>query len=132
MKKFFFLLLTSAFLFSCETDEGKLPEIEFETGSGYISTDTTLLPNTTFNIAIHASKTESKDVLKKFNISRSIQQGPAESIYSQNLSGSHGDHFHYIYTSTTSGTSGQSTVYTFTITNRDGLVNQLNLKILVQ
>ncbi|HMW38889.1 MAG: hypothetical protein K1X68_13915 [Saprospiraceae bacterium] len=132
MKYFFILLLTTAFLSSCETDEGKLPEIEFETGNGYVSTDTTLLPNTSFSIGIHASKTESKDVLKKFNISRSIQQGPLESIYSQNLSGSDGDHFHYVYTATTSGTSGQSTVYTFTITNRDGLINQLNLKILVQ
>lgn len=120
-----------ALLSSCEKDEGKLPNIAFKTGAGYVFADALLPKSTAITIGIDASKSESKDVLKKFNISRSVNGEAATTVYDQNLSGSDGDNFSYDYTTTLDTVVGQTNLYTFTVTNRDGLVNQVSLTVTV-
>ncbi|MFH6985458.1 hypothetical protein [Marinoscillum luteum] len=120
------------FLCACEKDEGILPEISFKTATNYVSTDATLPAGTDVVIGITASKTEDKDVLKKFNISKSVDGGTASTVYTQDLSGSDGDNFEYDYSAKVEGLSGQTSTFTFTVTNRDGLVNQVALTLTVE
>jgi VCBS repeat-containing protein len=126
------LLSVIALISSCEKDEGKLPNISFKTGGSYISTDATLAGGSVITIGINSSKAEDKDVLKKFNISQSVNGAAATSAFSKDLSGSEGDNYSYDYTATLGTTSGQTTKYTFTVTNRDGLTNQVSLTVTVQ
>ena len=115
---------------SCEKDEGKLPNIDFKTGTGFVSTDTIVDAGATITIGIEASKSEKKDPLKKFNISLSIDGGADATVYSEDLSGDDGDNYEYDFTTTVGNSVGQLNTYTFTITNRDGLVNQLSLTVM--
>ncbi|MCB0518340.1 MAG: hypothetical protein H6577_06175 [Lewinellaceae bacterium] len=117
---------------SCEKDEGKLPDISFKTGGSYVSADTTLPIGSTVTMGIDAAKTEDKDVLKRFNISKSINGGTAESVFDKDLSGSEGDNYSYDFTTTLDSVANQVNRYTFTVTNRDGLTNQVSLSITLQ
>lgn len=135
MKKslLFALPLAAALFFSsCEKDEGKLPAISFKTGATYTSSDAVLAGGTAFTIGINASKTEDKDVLKKINVSKSVNGATASTVFSKDLSGSEGDNYTYDYSSTLDTNKGQTNKYTFTITNRDGLTNQAALTITVK
>ena len=127
------LFLLGAVLFaSCEKDEGKLPDISFKTGGAYTSADATLPGGTDVTIGIEAAKTEEKDVLVKFNISRSIDGGTPATVFDKSLTGSEGDQYDYDFTTTLDNVSGQTNEYTFTVTNRDGLINQVSLTLTVQ
>lgn len=139
MKKLLYsaLLLTlfSATLCACkkdkeEEDEGLLPQISFKTGSGYTSQDATMDQNTAFKIGINATKSEDKDVLTKFTITRSVDGGTASTVYNEDLSGGNGDSYSYDYTGTTMQKSGNEK-YTFTVVNRDGLVNSVTLVLTI-
>lgn len=114
-----------------EGDEGKLPNISFQAGNGNIISDATIAKATPFNTAIVASKSEDKDVLKKFIITRKYDSGNDSTIYMKDLSDNEGDNFSYQYTGTTRNFTG-SEMYTFTIVNRDGLINKISLKLTVQ
>ncbi len=131
MVKTLTVLFLVLFIASCEKDEGKLPDIKFKTGSTYTSADAKLDPKTKFTIGIIASKTEDKDVLKKINISKSINGGAATTVFDKDLGGSEGDVFNYDYTADLEDVSMQTNRYTFTVTNRDGLVNQVALTITI-
>lgn len=132
MKKFilyfpvFFILL--AFV-SCEKDAGKLPIIAFITGSGYISSDVSLTKGSTIVIGIKASKAEDKDVLKKFNLSKSVNGAAAVTMVDKTLSGTEADSFTFEQTEKLDTVVGVTNKYTFTVTNRDGLVNQVSLSV---
>ena len=136
MKINHFLSIAMAFLFmaglaSCEKDEGKLPAIEFKTGSTYTSTDVTAGVNETLTVGIHAEKTEDKDVLKTFNVSVSVDGATAETLLNRTLTSAEEDVFETdlpINTGTETGTQ----VYTFTVTNRDGLIDQVSLTVTVE
>lgn len=128
------LLTLGAFSFtSCDKDEdeGLLPKIEFKTTQGYTSSDATVAKNTAVKIGINAEKTEDKDVLKKFTITRSRNSGPESTIYTENLTGVDGDKFSYDYNITTEDAASVDK-YTFTVVNRDGLINKVNLTLTVQ
>ncbi|NVK04319.1 MAG: hypothetical protein HWD92_05825 [Flavobacteriia bacterium] len=134
MKRIYFTLATIAGLFtlsSCEFDEGILPDIEFKTGSGYLYEDTTLESGASFKTGIRAEKTENRDVLKKFNISTSVNGGATTSIYNRDLNDSEEDYFSYDYNGTVQADSGDVVLYIFTVSNRDGLVNQVDFEITV-
>lgn len=126
------LLSVIFFISSCEKDEGKLPDISFKTGGSYVSADASVTGGTAITIGINAAKTEDKDVLKKFNISRSTNGAAATSVFDKTLSGSEGDNYSYDYTTTLDNVVGQTDKYTFTVTNRDGLVNQVSLTITIK
>jgi hypothetical protein len=135
MKNFIKSLLfisTIALFFSCNKDEGKLPNINFKSGATYTSTDKSINKGTSITIGIDASKAEDKDVLKKFNVSKSINGGTATTVFDKDLSGTEGDNYSYDYTTTVDTTVGQKSKYTFTVTNRDGLVNQVSLTVTAQ
>ena len=117
---------------SCEKDEGKLPDIRLKTGGNYISSDVTLPAGSAITIGIDAAKTEDKDVLKKFNISKAINGGAPASVFSKDLSGSEGDKYSTDYTAILENTPGQVDQFIFTVTNRDGLTNQVAVKITIQ
>ncbi len=113
---------------SCEKDEGILPAISFKTGAGYTSANANIARSTIFKVGIDAAKTEKKDVLKTFNISRQYDGGASTTVYDATLSGSQGDNYSYDYNGTTRNVAGTEK-YTFTVTNRDGLVNSITLTI---
>jgi hypothetical protein len=119
-------------IYSCEQDQGLLPKINFKTGGNYISSDTSLTGGSTITIGISAVKSEAEDVLKRFNISRSINGLSAASVYSKDLSGSEGDAYAYDFATLLDTIHGQKNKYIFTITNRDGLVNQDSLTITIK
>jgi len=126
------LLFVIAVLASCEKDEGKLPNISFKTGGIYLSADATLSGASAILIGINASKSEEEDVLKKFNISKSVNGGTATTVHTQDLTGSEGDNFSFDFIETVGTTSGETDKYTFTVTNRDGLTNQVSLTVTIQ
>jgi VCBS repeat-containing protein len=127
------LLISIVAIFaSCEKDEGKLPNIAFKTGGNYITSDVTKAGGSAILIGIDASKAEDKDVLKKFNITKSVNGAAGTTIVDQDLSGDNGDNFSYDYSATLDTIHGQTNKYTFTVTNRDGLTNQVALTVTVQ
>jgi len=129
--KSFMLLAIMAILVSCEKDEGKLPNISFKTGGIYTSSDTALAGGTSFTVGINASKSEEEDVLKKFNISLSIDGAASTTLYNEDLTGTNEDVFEIDFNATLGNTVGQVNKFTFTVTNRDGLTNQVSLSITV-
>lgn len=119
------LILTGV---SCKKDPGRLPDISFITGTGYLSTDGTIAKNTSFKIGINAAKTENEDVLKTFNISVSYDGGPSETLFTQTLTSAQEDNYTYDLTKNTRNQAGTEK-YSFTITNRDGLINTISITI---
>lgn len=134
MKNFIYtLIITSLFIFSsCEKDEGNLPNIVFKKNAGYTFADATITKGASFKIGIVATKAEDKDVLKKLNVSKSINGGANTTIEDKTLSGADGDTYGYDYSANADTIVGQKTKYTFTVTNRDGLTNQVSLTVTVQ
>lgn len=121
------LIFTAA---SCKKDPGRLPDISFITGTGYLSSDGTVAKNTSFKIGINAAKTENEDVLKTFNISVSYDGGPSETVVSQTLTTAQEDNYTYDLVKNTRNQAGTEK-YSFTITNRDGLINTISITITV-
>jgi len=120
-------------LVSCEKeeDEGLLPTISFKTGGSYTSAAATVAQNAAVTIGINAAKSEDKDVLTKFTAKVSYNGGADSIINTQDLSGSNGDNFSYDQAITTRSQAGTEK-YTFTVINKDGLVNSVNLTLTVQ
>lgn len=114
---------------SCEKDAGKLPTIKFKTGSAYYSADASVNKGSTVMMGIDAAKSEDKDVLKKFNISVSKNGAAASSVFSKDLSGTEGDAYSYEHMPTLDTAAGVTYKYTYTVTNRDGLTNQVSLTL---
>jgi hypothetical protein len=126
------LVTVMFFSASCEKDEGKLPEMNFKTGGDYISEDASRSKGSNVLIGIDAKKAEKKDVLKKFNISRSINGATSVSILDRDLSGGEGDNFSYDHTEKLDTIKGQKNTYYFTVTNRDGLIKQISVNVTIQ
>jgi hypothetical protein len=115
---------------SCEKDAKIPPTIDFTTAGGYTSADGSLARNTAFKIGITAQKTEGKDVLKTWTVTRSYDGAAETTIDSQTLSGAQGDLFTKDYPLTTRNQAGTEK-YTFTVTNRDGLITTKSITITV-
>lgn len=124
------LCLSVLLIASCsEEDEGKLPNISFKKGGVYTSANTNFTAGTPLTIGINASKAESADVLKKFNISKSVDGGTKTTLFDKDLTGEEGNTFVYDFTTNSEASSGKKSLYTFTVTNRDGLINQVSLTV---
>ena len=105
---------------SCKEDEGKVPNISFNTAAGYLSKDDTMNvtgSDTTRKVGISASKAEDKDVLKKINVTRSAN-GKDSTMFEKDLSGGEGDNFSMDY-KIREKKVGVKAKYTFTISNRE-------------
>ena len=118
-------------LASCEKDSGKLPNISFNTGAGYISSNSTVAKGSQIKIGIIASKAEDKDVLKKFNITQTIN-GSKSTLSDIELNGGDQDNYNYNFEQTMDTVAGKSVNYIFTVTNRDGLTNNVSLTVTTQ
>lgn len=115
-----------------DKDEGKLPNISFKTGAGYTSADATVDTGATVKIGITTSKAEEEDLLTKFTITRTIDTVTTD-LYSKNLSVTTGDADSYTYDfEAKAGKVAQKEKYTFTVINRDGLVNKIAITLNVQ
>ncbi|WP_421871817.1 hypothetical protein [Marinoscillum sp.] len=132
LSKILFMLCISMALLSCEEDEGLLPAISFKTAAGYTSDDVTLSSGSEITIGITAKKTEDKDVLKQFNISEAVNGDTPGTVLTESLSGSDEDNYEYDYTTTVEGDSGDTHEFVFTVSNRDGLVNQVSLVVTIE
>ena len=53
------------------------------------------------------------------------------SVYDQDLTGGDADKYTYDYSATLDTIVGQTCKYTFTVTNRDGLVNQVSSTVTI-
>lgn len=133
MKKFISYLAV-AILFisvaSCEKDKGLLPNIAFVTTEGYTYQDATVGTSAAVKAGITASKAEDKDVLTKFTVTRSVNGGAAEEVESEDLSGEDGDSIARDINITTGSETGTEK-YTFTVVNRDGLINSISFTLTV-
>jgi hypothetical protein len=116
-------------LMSCEKDEGNLPDISFKTTAGYTYQDDSIAANGTFLVGINAAKTEDKDVLKTFNISKSVNGGASTTVQNVTLTSAQEDNYSEDFTLVAGGTPGNTEKYTFTITNRDGLTNTVSFTL---
>lgn len=116
---------------SCKKDEGVPPEISFKTGANYTSSDTTVAANSILFIGIHAAKSEEEDVLKHFTASVSVNGGDNVTVDEAELTGPDQDTYDVDYTFTVPAGAGDKHKLTFTVTNRDGLTNQVSLTLTV-
>lgn len=133
MKKLIFYIgfLFAALLSSCEKDEGKLPAISFKTGAGYTFEDKIVAKNSVVLVGIDAAKTEDKDVLKTFDVSRGYDGAAVTSFINESLTGAQGDNYSRDVSITTRNQEGTEK-YVFTVINRDGLINNVTLVLTVQ
>lgn len=129
-----FALIGASLLFSSSCDrekdeEEEAPEMMFKSGGRYIGADATVSVGDEVTIGIEAEVREEKDPLVKFNISKTVNGGSSQEVYSQTLSEKS---FEYDYKLTIDSTmSGNTEKYTFTVTNRDGLTGQKALTLTV-
>lgn len=122
----------STLFIACEKDEGEEGEldIKFKTEAGYTHKDVTLASGTEVKIGIEAETEKAKDPIIRFNISESINGGEDSTVYMENLED---QDFEHDYSFTLSDTvSGNTHLYTFTVTNRDGINAQQFLTITVE
>jgi hypothetical protein len=128
---FFSLIAIVAFLFSsCEKDNMIPPTIDFTTGTGYVSADAHLAVNTTFKIGVTAKRTEPNDDLKTFIVTRSYDGGAESTIDNVTIPSAQAGEFTKDYDLTTRNQNGMEK-YTFTVTNRDGLITTKSITISV-
>lgn len=117
-----------------EEDEMRNPSISFKTGGAYIAADAPVTAGDAVLIGIEAEKAEGEeeDVLQHFNISKSLNGGAATTVFDVDLTTAEEDMYDYDFNTTASTTVGDTEKYTFTITNRDGLIGQVSLTITAQ
>ena len=118
------LFLTLAFgiiSFSCEKDEMIPSTIDFTTGSGYTSADSHIALDTDFKIGVTAKRTEDKDDLKTFVVAVSYDGGAETTIDNVTIPADQAGEFTKDYDLTTRNTAGTEK-YSFTVSNRDGLI----------
>ncbi len=126
----FLVLAFGTISFSCEKDEMIPPTIDFTTGTGYTSADSHIALDTDFKIGITAKRTEDKDDLKTFVVTRSYDGGAETTIDNVTLTSAQGAEFTKDYDLTTRNTAGTEK-YSFTVTNRDGLITTKTITITV-
>jgi len=127
----FLIALAGVLLFSsCEKDKMVPPTIDFLTGAGYTSADAHIALNTNFKIGVDAKRTEDKDDLKTFVVTRSYDGGTASTIDDVTLTSAQAGEFTKDYPLTTRNVAGTEK-YTFTVTNRDGLITTKSITITV-
>jgi len=128
---FFILITTTIFLLSsCKKDKMIPPTIDFTTGAGYVSADGHLAVNTAFKIGVTAKRTEEKDDLKTFVVTRSYDGGAETTIDNVTIPSAQAGEFTNDYPFTTRNQNGTEK-YTFTVTNRDGLITTKSIIITV-
>lgn len=129
-KTMFLVSLISVALVSCDKeDEEDELHVSFKTTAGYTFADATLAADSAIVIGIEAETEKAKDPIIRFNISESVDGGAATTVYTEDLEATD---YEYDYAFNMSSVSGSVHVYTFTITNRDGINKQASLTLTVE
>src|SRR6478736_8433906 len=102
----FLVLAFGIISFSCKKDEMIPPTIDFTTGSGYTSADSHIALDTDFKIGVTAKRTEDKDDLKTFVVTRSYDGGAETTIDNVTIPAAQAGEFTTDYTLTTRNTAG--------------------------
>ena len=130
-KGILFLVLAFGIIsFSCKKDEMIPPTIDFTTGTGYTSTDSHIALDTDFKIGVSAKRTEDKDDLKTFVVTVSFDGEAATTIDNVTIPAAQAGEFTKDYDLTTRNAAGTEK-YSFTVTNRDGLITTRVITITV-
>jgi len=124
------LVLFVMLITSCEKDKMIPPTLDFITGAGYTSADAHIALNTAFKIGVDAKRTEDKDDLKTFTVTRSYDGAAATTIDNVTIGSAQAAEFTKDYNLTTRNTAGTEK-YTFTVTNRDGLITTKSITVTV-
>ena len=135
MKVFSKILLTTLILtsfFSCEKEQGKIPTLKFKSNSGYTYESNDIVANSSFKIGIDAYKSETRDFLSKITVTKSINNGEAVEVFSKDLSKSERDTYSYDYSGVAGSTSDETEKFTFKMTSKNGLTNEVYLTLSVQ
>lgn len=116
---------------SCKKeDEFNELSLSFKTDSGYTHEDATLATGTTVKIGIKASTTKKKDPIIKFSIYDTKPSGAVSALLVEDIEVTEYDYdYNLVYDDTVSGNKHK---YSFTITNRDGIVAQKFLTFTTQ
>jgi hypothetical protein len=114
---------------ACKKEKDKMipPEISFKTGSGYTYTADSVGMNDTLLVGITASKTEEKDLLQRFVVTRQYDSNSATTILTESFNQDTYEKDMTIITRNVPGTEK----YTYTIINRDGLTKTIFLVLTV-
>ena len=115
---------------SCKKDEMIPPTIDFTTGAGFTSADAHIALDTDFKIGVDAKRTEEKDDLKTFVATVSFDGAAETTIDNVTLTTAQAGEFTKDYDLTTRNVAGTEK-YTFTVTNRDGLITSKSITITV-
>ena len=125
-----FTTIVALFFSSCEKDKMIPPTLDFKTGVGYVSADTHLAVSTAFKIGVDAKRTEANDDLKTFIVTKSNDGGAETTIDNVTIPSDEAGEFTKDYDFTTRNQAGIEK-YTFTVTNRDGLITTKSITITV-
>lgn len=106
------------------------PTLDFISGAGYTTTDAHVALNTAFKIGVDAKRTEKDDDLKTFIVTRSYDGGTEVTIDNVVIVAAQAAEFTKDYNLTTRNQAGTEK-YTFTVTNRDGLITTKSITITV-
>ena len=128
----FFVLAFGIISFSCHKDEDAMipPTMDFTTSAGYTFADSHFGPDTDFKVGITAKRTEDKDDLKAFIVTVSYDGGSETTIDNVTIPSAQAGEFTKDYDLTTRNVSGTEK-YSFTVTNRDGLITTKTITIMV-
>ncbi len=126
MKNWIITILSLLFFISCENEQEPAASIEFKTGIGYTSQDTTVLKGSSIKVGIVADKAENN--LKTYNVSVAYD-GASTTITVQNytIPADENSHYDQDVTITVRNQAGIEKYY-FTLVDVDGNLVQ---KILI-
>jgi hypothetical protein len=129
-KLFAFLIFSLATIIICSCDPHVPPGIEFKTGSNYVSGDTTVAQGSSITVGIIAKKKE--DDMKTYNISYAYDGATSTTTQETfKLSGSEEKLYDKDYTFNVRNQAGVEE-WSFVITDRDGNIAKLKVKLTVQ
>jgi hypothetical protein len=103
------------------------PQLDFKTGSGYVSADATLPMNDTIVIGVNCARTEENDNLTRFIATKTYDGGTSTTFVDETMNAVTYTKDMTIITRNVSGVEA----YSFTITNRDGLTTTKTITITV-
>jgi|SRR5689334_559701 len=128
----FLVLAFGIVSFSCHKEDDAMipPTIDFTTGAGYTSADSHIALDTDFKIGVTAKRTEDKDDLKTFIVTVAFDGGAETTIDNVTIPSAQAGEFTKDYDLTTRNAAGTEK-YTFTVTNRDGLITSKSITITV-
>lgn len=117
-------------LSSCEKDAHIPPDVTLKSGTGYVSTDSTVSKSQSITVGITAVKVE--DDMIKYNVSYAYDGATSTTTYQDfSLSGSEKQNYAKDVTFTTRNQTGTEK-WVFTITDKDGNIAQKVITLTVQ